>query len=107
MTFENNQKKCEDNKMWCDDERDVVSMFLKYDNPPKEPKNLWKDVNDYLNDSKLKSKFDDVNYVKYEYEPLYCNDKISESSNEEVIESPDCSNEGLEITVKKNNFIYS
>lgn len=107
MTYEITEARCVKNTMWCDDERNVTSMFLKYDKPPEEPKNLWKEVNDYLNDLKLNSKFDDVKYVKYEYEPLYCNDNVSEPSNDEELESTDCSNEGLEVTVKKNNYIYS
>lgn len=115
MTYENNKKTCvveqKDKdivRMWCDDERDVTSMFLKHEPSTENIKNLWKEVNDYLTESKKNAKYDDIKYVEYEYEPLCCNDTYSDSSSSIDNESVDSPNEFLDfVDFKKNNYLYS
>ena len=56
---------------WCDDERNV-HVFPKYEPPTTTypTVNIWKEIHEHLQESAQRSKFDEIQYVEYEFEPL-------------------------------------
>ena len=54
-------------KTWCDDERNVHD-YIKYEKHESDVRNIYKEVNDYLRDIIIDSKFDECEYIEYSYE---------------------------------------
>lgn len=54
-------------KTWCDDERNVHD-YIKYEKHESDVINIYKEVNDYLRDIIIDSKFDECEYIEYSYD---------------------------------------